>query len=306
MNRTRPTLDPQRLRLIESFARLGTVRAVADEHRLSPSSVSQQFAVLEREAGAVLFERSGRRIRLTPLGELLVVRARELLDRLESIAVEVGEARGVVSGHVRLAGFASSVVPLLATARSAVVAAHPALRVELVELEPHESVAALQRGECDVAVTFDQEDGSFRPDPGVVLLPLGSDPLMIVLPGGAPRSVSGLVELRDEAWVLDREGSFLGELVPRLCRRAGFEPTVAARFSTFDLVAGHVAAGHGVAVLPELAVRHRSDVVTVPLDGHGHRRVSIAVRRGSAGSGMAKALVAALRGAAAGVLTPPA
>src|SRR3954464_6890111 len=58
-------LDPWRLKLLGDLAALGTVRAVAQAAHLSPSTVSQQLATLERETGARLFERSGRRLHLT-------------------------------------------------------------------------------------------------------------------------------------------------------------------------------------------------------------------------------------------------
>ncbi|MFG1766980.1 LysR family transcriptional regulator [Micromonospora parva] len=70
------TLNPWRLRLLADLATFGTVRAVAQRGNLSPSSVSQQLATLERETRTALLERTGRRVRLTAAGMLLAGRAR--------------------------------------------------------------------------------------------------------------------------------------------------------------------------------------------------------------------------------------
>ncbi|MFG2412945.1 helix-turn-helix domain-containing protein [Streptomyces goshikiensis] len=58
-------LDVRRLRLLRELARRGTIAAVAEALAFSPSAVSQQLGVLEREAGLPLLERTGRRVRLT-------------------------------------------------------------------------------------------------------------------------------------------------------------------------------------------------------------------------------------------------
>jgi len=85
---------------------------VAAELMLSPSTVSQQFSVLEAETGLHLFERSGRSLTLTPAGVLLVERARELRDHMDTIEAELDEIATSPAGHVRLGGFASSVSSL--------------------------------------------------------------------------------------------------------------------------------------------------------------------------------------------------
>lgn len=76
-------LDVRRLKLLRELALRGTIVAVAEALSFSPSAVSQQLAVLEREAGVPLLERTGRRVRLTPAGENLARHAEAILQRLE-------------------------------------------------------------------------------------------------------------------------------------------------------------------------------------------------------------------------------
>ncbi|WP_255308029.1 LysR family transcriptional regulator [Streptomyces marincola] len=298
-------LNPWRLQLLDAFGRLGTVRAVAAELSMSPSSVSQQLAALEAETRTHLLERTGRRLVLTPAGLLLAERARDLLEQMDAIEGELDELRTRPVGRLRVACFASGVVPLLVRSATALATAHPRLELELLELEPHESVAALLAGACDIAVTVDT--GDEPPAPGVRTVRLASDPLVLVLAPEHPLAhAPGLAfaDLAGERWALDRPGTYLGELVPRLCRRAGFEPLVAGRFPSYGVLLGHVAAGLSIAVLPGLAVGRDPDVVARRLTPLGERRIVAAVRRVTGRQAANRAVLDALRAAASGRADP--
>ncbi|MFF3601969.1 LysR family transcriptional regulator, partial [Kitasatospora indigofera] len=101
-------LDVRRLRLLREVKLRGTLAAVADALAYSPSSVSQQLTLLEKEVGVPLLEKSGRRVLLTPQAELLVARAAEVLDTLERAEGELAASLTTVSGTVRLAVFQSA------------------------------------------------------------------------------------------------------------------------------------------------------------------------------------------------------
>ncbi|MBX6748870.1 MAG: LysR family transcriptional regulator [Micromonosporaceae bacterium] len=304
------TLNPWRLRLLEALDRVGTVRAVAAEQRLAPSTVSEQLALLEAEVRTPLVERSGRRLRLTPAGRLLATRGRELLDHMDSIESELAELAAEPVGHIRVASFASALTSLVFPAAVALSRSHPRLALELLELEPHESVEAVRRGDCEVAVTFDQEDmtldqegGSPPLTGGVVGQALARDPLLVLLPRDhrlAGQPTVRLADLAAEPWALDREGTYLGRLVPALCRRNGFEPIVRGRFTSVDLVAAAVECGLGVAILPKLAFsEHRRAVASARVEGLGERRIWLAMRAGVRRRVAIQTLVVALRAQAA-------
>lgn len=294
-------LNPWRLRLLDVFERVGTVRGVATELLLSPSTVSQQFAVLEAETGVQVFERAGRTLRLTPAGRMLVDRARDLRDHLDSIEAELLDAANGVAGVLRVGGFASSVTPILIEVVRALQPVHPRLTIELAEIEPRASTTALHQGLCDIIVTVDEHDGALL-TPAIAVVPLATDPLIVVLPEGHPAASLDVVPLADLArdrWALDVAGTYLGELVPRHCRLAGFEPIVAGRFSSYGVLLDHVAAGLSVAVLPELAVDPRPGLVRRPTVGLTDRRIVAAARRANMGRPAVAAVMDALRQVAA-------
>src|ERR687896_773614 len=94
-------LELRRLRLLRELHQLGTIAAVADALQFTPSAVSQQLAMLEREAGVPLLERSGRRVRLTDAARVLVDHADALLERAALAEADLAAASGNVTGRVR-------------------------------------------------------------------------------------------------------------------------------------------------------------------------------------------------------------
>ena len=105
-------MHPRRLALLRELARRGTMRAVAEATGQATSAVSQQLAVLEREAGVRLLERAGRNVRLTPAGRTLVGHADTVLAALDAARSDLS-AGGQPSGVVRVAGYGTSLRRLL-------------------------------------------------------------------------------------------------------------------------------------------------------------------------------------------------
>ncbi|GAA3566445.1 LysR family transcriptional regulator [Amycolatopsis ultiminotia] len=290
-------LSSWRLRLLSQLETVGTVRAVAETLHLSASTVSQQLAVLETETRCRLLERSGRRVRLTPAGLLLARRGREILDQMAAAEDELRALNDEPIGTVRLGAFQSAVFPLAVPAAARLATTHPHLHVELVESEPHESGAALRAGEVDVIVTTTDYPGlSWGTD--LEIIPLGTDPVVLVLPPGhrlARRTAVSLATCAEEMWACDRPRSYMAELTTRLCREAGFEPRVACRFGNCLMQLRHVESGASIALLPALAVTPDHAVLTRELSPPVHRNITVVVRRGGTKRAAVNAVVAALR-----------
>lgn len=290
-------LNPYRLRLLGLLDSLGTVRAVAETLHMSPSTVSQQLAVLETETRSRLLERSGRRVRLTRTGVVLARRGREILDRMAEAEAELRALNHEPIGTVRLGVFQSAIHTLAVPAAARLAGSHPDLHVELIESEPDESGPALRAGDLDVIVTTTDHVG-FPWDPDLTIVQLGTDPVVLVLPADHPlarRRVVDLAACADETWACDRPGSYMAELTRRLCHESGFEPRVACRFGNYLLLLQHVEAGGSVALLPALAVAPGHAVVTRELTTPVHRNVAIVMRRGAAPRPAVSAVVGALR-----------
>ncbi|MEV6028699.1 LysR substrate-binding domain-containing protein [Streptomyces sp. NPDC052036] len=275
-------MNPWRLRLLSQLDTLGTVRAVAQAANLSPSSVSQQLAVLEAETRTHLLERTGRRVRLTPAGLILARRARAILDHMDGVEAELRGFGEEPAGLVRLGAFQSAIHTMAVPTVSRLAREYPHLDVELLQLEPHESLPALRGGEADVIITTTDFD-ELPLGPDLDLVPLATDSILLVVPSDHPAAGRGAVDLAacaDEPWAFDMPQSYMANLVLRLCRQSRFEPRVVCRFSNYMMTLQHVEAGLSIALLPGLAVDRRYRVATRELNPPVTRTVTAATRRG--------------------------
>ncbi|SCF00810.1 DNA-binding transcriptional regulator, LysR family [Micromonospora viridifaciens] len=277
-------LNTARLEMLSLLDGLGTMRAVAAALHMSPSAVSAQLAVLEAETHAELLRRTGRRVQLTPAGRTLARHARIILDQIKAAEADLQGLSGQPTGPVRLAAFSSAVravvIPLAARLRKA----HPRIELEVAELDPQASHPALRRGDYDIIVAADFIDGSMPLHPDVHTVPLLTDAIVLVLPRSRVMSdaPADLADFAEAAWSIDMPGTYLSNLVTSTCRQAGFEPVVAGRFASYEMLLAHVEAGLSVSLLPELAVDRRYDVATRPLRRPLTRHVYAAVRSRSA------------------------
>jgi DNA-binding transcriptional LysR family regulator len=293
-------LDVRRLRVLRELAARGTIAATADALGYTPPAVSQQLAALEREAGVALLERNGRRRRLTPAGEELVARTEAVLNALEAAEAAVERVTTQVAGTVRLAAINSIHNRLLPAALGELARRHPDLRLSTRELEPSESLPALKLGELDLALAAEYDFAPIEADPALERHVLADDPNRLAVPTGhpaaeAPPGSVPIEELAGERWIAGREGTFCHATVVHTCRGAGAEPLIAHRTNDFDVSYALVAAGAGVAIVPELAGPPPPGVALVePAGGVPGRRLFAAVRTGAADRPAVAAVLSAL------------
>jgi DNA-binding transcriptional LysR family regulator len=258
-------LDVRRLRLLRDLAQLGTIAAVAKAHTYTPSAVSQQLAVLEREAGIRLLERSGRRLTLTTAGLVLVRQAERVLNALEEADAALATVRSEVSGPLRIGAFPTAVRTILPAALVRLGREHPALELMVTELDPVEAPEALRSRQLDVAVVNEFDLLPAEPDQTLDTVPLLDETVYLAVPvdhglGGDP--VGGA---RETPWIVGSPGTACHAVTLQLCRMAGFSPVVRHQADDFDAVLALVAAGQGVSLVPQLAARPTSGVRLVPL-----------------------------------------
>lgn len=149
-------MDTRRLRLLLELSRLGSMRAVADAHGLTTSTVSQQVAALAREAGTALVEPDGRRIRLTPAGRRLADHAVTILAALDAARLDL-DPDSEPAGVVRAGGFATAIRTSLLPVVAELERSHPAVSVVISEYEPLEAFALLLDDDLDLGLTYDYQ-----------------------------------------------------------------------------------------------------------------------------------------------------
>jgi DNA-binding transcriptional LysR family regulator len=307
-------LDLRRLRLLHELHERGTIAAVADALQFTPSAVSQQLAVLEREAGVALLERAGRGVRLTDAALVLARHAGALLERARVAESELAAAAGSVAGRGRIATFQSVGIHVAIPAMQALAREAPGLRCELVEAEPEQALPALALGDVDLVLADEWQHQPRARTAGVDRQDLHRDPVHLVLPADHPAALRHehavpLAELAGEAWTTGHPAAGWEEITERTCRElAGFDPDI--RHRTNDSVTSLALVAHGLAValLPELVAPEARPGVAVRAiaEGSVHRTVFAATRTADAERPSVRALLAAVRAAAAGLGWPAA
>jgi DNA-binding transcriptional LysR family regulator len=303
-------LDLRRLRLLHELRERGTIAAVADALRFTPSAVSQQLAVLEREAGVPLLERAGRGVRLTDAALVLVRHAEELLERADRAEAALAAASGAVAGRARVASFQSAALRVAAPALAALAEQAPDLRCELVEAEPEDALPALALGDLDLVLADEWEHQPHRRPAGVERRDLHRDPLRVVLPAAHPLAERDaetvpLRALAGATWTTGHPGMGWEEVTRRTCRAlGGFDPVVGHRTNDAVVSLGLVAHGLAVTLLPDFVApaEHPGVAVRATAEGTVHRTIYVATRAADAQRPSVQALLEAVReaGAAAG------
>lgn len=280
-------LDLRRLRLLREVKLRGTLAEVAEALNYSPSAVSQQLALLEKEVGVPLLRKSGRRVTLTPQAEILVSHTSTVLEVLEQAEAEVTTSLERPAGLVRLAVFQSAALALLPDALTLVRSEYPEMRLEVTQQEPEAALHATWTRDFDLVIA-EQYPGHAAPrHPELDRVDLTTDPIRL---GASSKLVKehNIRTLADTAglpWVMEPRGTASRHWTEQACRQAGFEPDV--QFETADIQAHIrlVESGNAVALLTGLAwVGRPVTVDLIELPGNPRRTVFTAARRASAQS----------------------
>jgi DNA-binding transcriptional LysR family regulator len=278
-------LNVQRLRVLREVIEQGSFSEAADALNYTQSAVSQAIATLEAEAGVPLLDRDRRGVRPTSAGERLNDHAGRILSQLDAAEAELGAIAGIRGGELRMASFPTAGATLMPLAIAAFRAAYPDVTLSLVEGEPEDLIPRLRDGDFDLGLIFEFE-GTGQLGPGLWSAPLFEDPMRLALPRGhrlMERERVTLEDLAEEAWVQTSEASACARHVVRICRAAGFRPRVSFESDDYLTVQGLVAAGVGVALIPQLALSQTVsyDVAVRELHPHGPVRHVVAAGRGS-------------------------
>lgn len=256
-------LNVTRVGVLRAVARHGSFSGAAESLGYTQPAISRQIATLEAEIGTVLVKRGANGAQLTDAGEVLVRHAETIFAALDDAESELRSVIGLETGRVRLATFSSAAATIVPLAIAVFRDAHPGVGLEVEIIEPGESISRLRDGELDIALSNDAAPG---PGESIQRIHLFDDPMYVALPTGhrlAERPKLQLRDLSDEQWMLGATSTCPdARMFMRACHEAGFEPTIAFENDDYHAILGFVAAGIGVALIPDLAARGaRQDVV---------------------------------------------
>lgn len=239
-------MELRQLRYFAAVARIGTYAAAAESLHIAQPALWQQVHALERELGTPLFERVGRRVRLSRHGTALLDRVEQVLDSAELL---VRQSRSVASGQSGLVVIACApphVSRFLALVIGRFRSAHPDVAVELREHPslPGWPIDELLPGTADVALAARSA--------GFEGFPVYRANVSVPVPKGHRwhgRSEIAIAELDGQPLIVSTHPSLSRTLLERACAAAGFDPRIAFESPSPSTITSLGSAGVGLAVV---------------------------------------------------------
>lgn len=256
-------MELQQLRYVVAVAETNSFTRAAQRCLVVQSALSHQIARLERELGARLFERTSRRVRLTPAGAAFLPAARQCLDAAERAAAEVAAAVGEVRGRLTIGVISTVAAVDVPRALRAFRERHPHVRVGVRAGRSEELVEQVARGTLDVA--FLGLPPTARPQ-GVASRELARDRLVALVAPDHPLAAESWVDLRrlaSEPFVDLPAGSAGRAESDEAFAAAGLDREVAYEVTTAYLTARLVEQGLGVALVPSAHAPQLTGVVPI-------------------------------------------
>lgn len=252
-------LDLHSIRIMRAIAEHGTISGAARALGFSQPAISQHLRRVEGRLGVPLVVRAGRGVRLTEPGQVLARHAIAITSALDAASGDLAELVGLAAGVVRVAAFPTASSTLVPRFLQLMRDEHPGITVTYIEAEPPEAIGMLRDGLVDLAITFaypgDRADPHREGDASVDTIPLFTEPVVITLPQSHPLAAHRAVELAGLAEARWIAGCPLcrGHLLAA-CEAVGVTPRIELETDNAVAVLNLVAAGLGVALLPQLAL----------------------------------------------------
>lgn len=258
-------LSLRRLRILHEFARRGTITDAAAALHYTPSAVSQQLSVLQREIGQVLLEPVGRRLHLTDLGHALAEHAAEILAAEQRARIALEQRQEVLSGNLRVGVLATIAASLVPPAMAVLARRHPRVAVRTREVSPEDALMSVRDGDLDLAFMLDYPDVPMSWELNLESTVVGVEQHHMVVPSGwlPGDGPVDLAELAEYDWVASGGDTDFGRALMTVCRQAGFEPRIAHQVDEQATAMAMVAGQLGVTLVAELGLALRPQGVEV-------------------------------------------
>lgn len=261
-------LDLVSLSLFSLVVRTGSISRGAELAHLAVGAASKRVSDLEDAVGTELFERHSRGVTLTPAGSALYRHAQGILAAVDHLTADLSDHAAGIVGVVRMVAITSAVTQFLPQALAGFGIAHPGIRIELDESNSREAVLAVVDGRADIGLFADRtatlglQTVSYRHDRLVVVVP--RDHALAARGATEPLRLDDIADLDFVSLPADTS---LAQRVAAECAAIGRRLRVRIQVRSFDAICQMVAAGLGVAVLPDAAVQpHMSSMGLARID----------------------------------------
>jgi LysR family hydrogen peroxide-inducible transcriptional activator len=262
------------LRYFCAVARTGSFTRAAQHEHLAQPSLSQQIRKLEDELGTKLFDRLGRRVRLTQLGEAFLPRAEEILRQVAAARLEIQEMAGAEQGKLVIGAIPTIAPYFLPSCLADFARKFPRVQVSVIEEVTDELLNRIHDGTVDLALLALPVRAAH-----CLCHELFRERLFVVVPATHRLASSSEVQLKNienDPFLLLKEGHCFRENTLSACTRARVKPNVIFESGQFTTILAMVSSGSGVSVVPEMAVEARRGCRFLPIaDESAFRRIGI-------------------------------
>lgn len=237
-------------------------RAAESLHIAQPS-LSQQLKALEEDLGTTLFERSRRHVALTPDGAVLLPYAQRMLALAEDARAELADQRNLQRGQIRLGATPTLGGYLLPRLLWHFHQKFPSLDLTITEDGSDRLAQQLDEGHLDLALLVEGQQAENRAFEFLL-----KEQIFVGLPLDhrlSERKSVALLDLKDDGFILCRQGYHLHSLTLDACESVGFTPRVTVSGTDVDTALRFVQAGLGVTLIPEFVANSAQGVATPAL-----------------------------------------
>ena len=246
-------LDLVSLSLFNLVVRTGSISKGAELAHLAVGAASKRVSDLEDAVGAELFDRHSRGVTLTAAGHALHRHAQRILSDVDQLAADLSDHARGVTGVVRVWANTSAITQFMPADLATFSALHPGIRIELNEANSHGAVLAVLEGRADLGIFADR-----TPSLGLPTAPYRKDRLVLVVPRG--HALAGerripFVAAMEHDFVSLAQGTSIAQRLALEAGQLGKGLRVRIHVRSFDAMCQMVAAGLGIAVLPDAAVQ---------------------------------------------------
>jgi DNA-binding transcriptional LysR family regulator len=254
-------MELRHLRYFLALAEELNFTRAAERLHVSQPPLSLQIRQLEQEVGARLFARTSRRVELTPAGQAFLIDARAILERVDASVSRAAAIESGLAGRVEIGLSGSHFFGPLPKLIAGYSRAYSDVSIFLQEMKPAIQLEALRERDIDLSISRTPVNDTILKSTR-----LWTDPMVAALPRGhklGRRKRLTLVDLRDEPFVMLRlDTSAYAQHIRDCCVQAGFAPRVVHHVSEVAAVLSLVAAGMGVALIPQSVTHIYSDAIT--------------------------------------------
>lgn len=241
-------MDLRQLEILRAIVETGSFTAAAEKLHVSQSAVSRQVILLENELGETVFHRIGRRIRITKAGESLLHLSQRVFKDITDTVGSITDKQETLYGPLHLVGGMSVCLYVFPVLLAKITSLHPNLDLKITSRGPEGSIAALQRGLCDL---------------GLITLPISATDLvsvslfeeelvLITYPTHPLTKRQGItaMDLRNEPFILFESGSVTRRLVEDFFIREKIEFRLVMETENVEIMKAMVRAGLGCSIIP--------------------------------------------------------